>query len=188
MKRAKGSRAILLDRDGTILKDQHYLSHPKQIEIYKGVIPTLRKLKSQGWKIIIGTNQSGVGRGYFTVEALHVVHDRLESLFKRGRLHIDEIYFCPHRPEADCHCRKPRPGMLDAARRKFNLDLSRCVVVGDKEGDILWGKRGGTKTILVLTGKGRKTLRTMKTKPDHVARSLVTAAQWIEKYGNDRAA
>ncbi len=78
--------------------------------------------------------------------------------------------------------------MLQAARRKYKLDLSRCVVVGDKEGDILWGQRGGTKTILVLTGKGKKTLKTMKAKPDHVAKSLVTAAQWIEKNGNDRAA
>lgn len=186
MKAGKGAKAVLLDRDGTILRDHHYLSNPDRIEIYKGVVPTLRRLKRRGWKVIIGTNQSGVGRGYFSVDAMHAVHDRLHRIFRRGRLHIDEIFFCPHHPEDGCHCRKPMPGMLEAARRKHRLDLSRCVVVGDKEGDILWGRRGGAKTVLVLTGKGRETLRTMKTKPDHVAKTLVTAAKWIEKYANDR--
>ncbi len=177
-------RAIFLDRDGTILKDMHYLSNPDHISIYRGVIPALRRLRKDGWRLVIGTNQSGVGRGYFTVETVHKVHDRLLSIFRRNKLHIDEILFCPHHPEKNCHCRKPQLGMLLKARNKYKLNLKDCIVIGDKECDILWGKRGGTKTILVLTGKGRKHQKILKrgrVRPDHVTSSLATAVRWIER-------
>lgn len=176
----KNSRkAVFLDRDGTILKDMHYLANPDHIAIYRGVIPALRRLRENGWRLIIGTNQSGIGRGYFTVETLHVIHDRLLEIFRKSKLEIDEILFCPHHPEAGCRCRKPEVGMLLKAKKKFGLDLKRCVVIGDKVGDVLWGKKGGARTILVLTGKGKKHRRKLKAQPDKVARSLVTAADWI---------
>ncbi len=177
-------RAIFLDRDGTILKDRHYLSNPDHISIYKGVIPALKELRKAGWRLVIGTNQSGIGRGFFTVETLHKIHRRLLSIFKKNKLVIDEILFCPHHPEEKCHCRKPQLGMLLKAKEKFHLDLKKCIVIGDKECDILWGKRGGAKTILVLTGKGMKHRKILKVKPDHVARSLATATGWIHKNGN----
>ncbi len=175
------SRAIFLDRDGTILKDMHYLSNPDHISIYRGVIPALKRLRKAGWRLVIGTNQSGIGRGYFTVDTLHKIHGRLLSIFERHELVIDEILFCPHHPEENCHCRKPQIGMLHKAREKYNLDLKQCIVIGDKECDILWGKKGGARTILVLTGKGRKHRKKLKVKPDHVTHSLTTAARWIEK-------
>lgn len=175
------NRAVILDRDGTVIKDRHYLSHPDQIQIYQGVISALKKLKKKGWKVVIGTNQSGIGRGYFTLETLKKVHDRLENIFKKNGLKIDEIYFCPHRPEENCHCRKPRIGMLKAAKKKYNLDLKKSVVIGDKECDVIWGKKAGSQTILVLTGYGKKTLKKSHFKADVVARSLTTAVKWILK-------
>lgn len=177
------NKAVIMDRDGTIVKDCHFLSDPKHLQIYKGVFPALRKLGENGWKLIIGTNQSGVGRGYFGVDAVHLVHDRLIELFEKERVKINEIYFCPHHPDDNCVCRKPELGMLTQAARKFQLDLRQCVVVGDKESDILWGKRGGTRTVLVLTGKGKKTRRKMKQNPDYVSKSFYDAAKWILKNG-----
>lgn len=175
------NRAVLLDRDGTIVKDTHYLSRAEDVRIYKGVIPALKKLKKNGWKLIIGTNQSGIGRGFFGLDALKKIHNKLHSIFAGRDLKIDAIYFCPHQPKDRCPCRKPNTGMLRKAAKKFRLDLKKCVVVGDNECDILWGKNGGTKTVLVLSGKGRRTVRSLKTKPNYVALTLPRAVEWILK-------
>ena len=175
------NKAVILDRDGTLIKDGHYIRDPKKIFIYKGVIPALKTLKEKGWKIIVGTNQSGIGRGYFTVDTLKKIHEALDKLFYEKALKIDGIFFCPHHPEENCHCRKPNLGMLLEAAKKHHLDLSACVVIGDKECDILWGKNGGAKTILVLTGKGKKTRRHSRVRPDHISPALPQAVQWILK-------
>ena len=174
-------KAVLLDRDGTILRDAHYLSDPNRIHIYKGVIPALKGLKKRGWKVIIATNQSGIARGYLTLERLEEIHRRMLSIFKKNKLEIDEIYFCPHHPDDHCLCRKPNTGMLLEAAKKFKLDLKKSVVIGDNECDILWGKNGGTKTILVLSGKGKRFHKKLKATPDHVSTTLVQAIGWILK-------
>ncbi|MBI2118054.1 MAG: HAD family hydrolase [Elusimicrobia bacterium] len=175
----KEKKAIFLDRDGTLIKDTHYLNHPNQIQIYKGVIPALKKIKKAGWRIIIGTNQSAIGRGILSVEMLQKIHKILVGIFKKSGVKIDEIFFCPHHPKENCICRKPNLGMLLKGAKKYQLDLKKCIVVGDNKCDILWGKNGGTKTILVLTGKGKKTLADSKVKPDHISPTLKTAAKWI---------
>lgn len=172
-----------MDRDGTILKDGRYLSDPDAIRIYKGVVPALKKLDGEGWKLIIGTNQSGIGRGYFGLEALEKTHDRLLRMFRKEKVRICDIFFCPHHPDAGCDCRKPAVGMLLEAARRHRLDLSRCVVVGDKPSDIEWGRKGGARTVLVLTGSGRKSRKKLKRPPDHVAPNFSLAADWILKNG-----
>ena len=177
----KKNKAVFLDRDGTILKDRKYLSDPDDIELYKGAVAALKKLKSRGWKLIIGTNQSGIRRGYFTEEDLKKVHDRLLCMFREQGLDIDEIIYCPHGPEDRCKCRKPHTGMIEKAAKKFGLNLRACVVVGDKSSDIHWGQRAGSRTVLVLTGVGKKTLSEPGVKSDYVARSLPYAAEWIIK-------
>ena len=181
------NKAVFLDRDGTILKDCDYLSNPDHIRVYKGVIPALKNLKKKGWRLVIGTNQSGIGRGYFTVKEMEKVHRRLFSIFKKDGLVMDMVVFCPHGPNDGCDCRKPGQGMIRKAAKRFNLDLEQCVAVGDKESDILWGKRAGARTVLVLTGSGRKVRDARRVKPDYVARSLSYAVKWILKNGNDRA-
>lgn len=179
MSKKMNNKAVILDRDGTIVRDRHFLADPKHVEFYKGVIPALRKLRDRGWKLIIGTNQSGIGRGYFTLKEMHRVHDRIEEIFRRNRLRVDEILFCPHHPEAGCFCRKPQLGMMIKAAKKHRLDLKQCWVVGDKESDILWGRKAGARTILVLTGSGRRELKKSKVRPDRVSRTLTHAAEWI---------
>lgn len=176
---AMKNRALIMDRDGTVFKDSHFLRDPDGIRIYRGAIPALRRLRRKGWKLIIGTNQSGIGRGYFTLSTLKKIHDRFISICRKNHVKIDDIFFCPHHPNAHCSCRKPRPGMLYKAARKFNLDLKRCVIVGDKPSDIEWGRKAGAKTVLVLTGKGMRTRSKLRTAPDYVARSLPHAIRWI---------
>lgn len=177
----KKNKAIFLDQDGTLIQDRHYLSDPDKIRIYPGVIPSLKKLKAKGWKLIVGTNQSGIGRGYFTARALKQVHQRLLSIFRKHNLLLDDIFFCPHHPSAGCNCRKPESGMLRKAARRHLLNLKECYVIGDKESDILWGKRAGAKAILVLTGYGKEHRSACAGKADHIARSLPSAVEWILK-------
>lgn len=170
-----------MDRDGTVFKDCHFLSDPDKIQIYKGVIPALKKLNRHGWKLIIGTNQSGIARGYLSLDTLEKIHQKFLSICRKNNLKIDEIFFCPHHPEDRCHCRKPNIGMIMQAARKHRLDVKKCVVIGDKESDIEWGERAGTRTILVLTGRGKQTRRRLKSKPDHICLSLPYAVDWILK-------
>ena len=177
----KNHRAVIMDRDGTILEESHYLDDPEGIEIYAGVIPALRKLKIRGWKLIVGTNQSGIGRGYFSKDTLHKIHDRFLSICRKRGLEIDEIYYCPHHPKERCACRKPKIGMLRKAERDFDLNLKDCVVVGDKRCDIDWGRRAGARTILVLTGYGKSASRSTRARAHYIAKTLTHAVQWILK-------
>lgn len=175
------NRAVILDRDGTLFPDSDYLDDPSKIRVYKGVIPALKKLKARGWKIIVGTNQSGIGRGYFTHRTVHKIHARLQAICGNNGAKIDKIYYCPHRPGQNCSCRKPKTGMLKAAARKFRLDLKECVVVGDKKCDVDWGRAVGAKSVLVLTGYGRRASPGTRRRTHYIARSLAQAVEWILK-------
>ena len=179
LNRAKPNRAVFMDRDGTVIKDSHYLSDPEGVQIYKGVIGALKQLEKKGWNLIIGTNQSGVARGYFTMDAVERIHRKFLSICRKNGVNIRQIFVCPHHPGDLCRCRKPKTGMLTDAAKKFNLDLKECVVVGDKKCDIEWGRKVGARTVLVLTGKGRRTRAKGNAKPHHVSRSLPHAARWI---------
>ncbi len=171
-----------MDRDGTLFRDSNYLSNPDGIRIYKGVLPALKALKSRGWKLIVGTNQSGIGRGYFGHDTVQKIHDRFTSICRKNSVKIDKIYYCPHRPDENCECRKPRSKMIRQAEKEFNLDLSKCVVVGDKKCDIDWGRNAGAKTVLVMTGYGRKASPETRKRAHHISKSLTHAAKWIQTH------
>jgi D-glycero-D-manno-heptose 1,7-bisphosphate phosphatase len=147
------------------------------------LIPTakraLRRLQDAGYKLFIVTNQSGVGRGYFTREAVEQIHAYLDEQFGTAGIKFDRYYVCPHHPEDHCECRKPRPKFLREAADEFGLDLSRCFMVGDRSSDIQAGINAGTKTILVMTGVGRETLAKAEAKPDYVADDIDAASDWI---------
>src|SRR5213592_4608861 len=125
------SPAVFIDRDGTIMEDINYCSHPKDVRIFSGVLEALRCLKSRGFKLIIITNQSGIGRGLFTLDQYREVE--AEVLRQLGPGLIDATYFCPHLPGQHCSCRKPATGMILEATGKYRIDLSRSFLVGDKE-------------------------------------------------------
>jgi D-glycero-D-manno-heptose 1,7-bisphosphate phosphatase len=174
-------RFVLLDRDGTLNEERHYLSDPDQLEILAGVPAALRRLAAQGFGLVVVTNQSGVARGYFDIATLGRIHDRLQALLAAEGARLDGIYICPHGPDEDCACRKPLPGMVEQAARDFGFDPAQAFVVGDKAADIDLARAVGAKAILVRTGWGRKTEQEGRCSPDVIVDDLAGAADWIER-------
>lgn len=150
--------AFLFDRDGTLIKDKHYLSNPDGVELLPGVGEALGRLSEQGSRLFLVSNQSGVGRGMFPLEAVHACNRRLAELLEPYGAAFEDMVFCPHSPEEQCTCRKPGTGMWEELRKRHRLSPERCVMVGDKEEDMLFAAVAelGTR-ILVLTGKGKAT-------------------------------
>jgi len=142
--------AVFVDRDGTIMHDALYCSDPKQVHVFEDVPAALRQLKANGYKLIIITNQSGIGRGFFTVDQYRAVE--AEVLRQLGDNLIDGTYFCPDVPEQPSQCRKPAPGMILEAARDHHIDLARSFFIGDKETDAESGRNAGVRTIRVRTG------------------------------------
>lgn len=144
--------AVFLDRDGTLMRDVDYCGDPGKVEVFNGVTESLRRLKGNGYKLIIITNQSGLGRGYFNAEQYQAV--QAELLRQVGANLIDATYMCPDTPDTGSKRRKPSPEMIFEAAREHNLDLARSIFVGDKKSDIDCGRNAGVKTLLVRTGYG----------------------------------
>ena len=144
------SAAIFIDRDGTIMEDTDYCSHPEDVRIFPGMPEALRRLKSQGYKLIIITNQSGIGRELFTLEQYRAVES--EVLRQLGDGLIDATYYCPDAPGQHSDCRKPAPGMVIKAARDHQIDLSRSFLIGDKEVDVECAHNAGVCAIRVRTG------------------------------------
>jgi D-glycero-D-manno-heptose 1,7-bisphosphate phosphatase len=168
------SPAVFVDRDGTIMQDVDYCSDPQQVKIFAGVPEALKRLKSKGFKLIIITNQSGIGRGLFSVGQYRAVEG--EVLRQLGNGLIDATYFCPDVPGQQSTCRKPAPGMIVAATREHQIDLSRSFLIGDKEIDVECGHNAGVRTIRVRTGFDHETTGSMA---DWVADDLPAAVEII---------
>jgi histidinol-phosphate phosphatase family protein len=174
--------AVFLDRDGTLIRETGYLSDPDQVELLAGVPEALADLAAAGLPLVVISNQSGVGRGRFGPEVVHAVNARLRRALAAHGVGLDAIYFCPHAPEDDCPCRKPRPGMLLRAAEDLLIDLRHSFVVGDKLIDVEAGYLARASAVLVRTGYGREEearLAASAPEPDHVADDLKRAARWI---------
>jgi len=175
------ARAVFLDRDGTLLRERGYLGDPRRLRFYERSFDGLRLLRRTGFKLFIITNQSGVGRGYFTLSQLSQVNAAFQrALLKKG-VRIDGIYFCPHLPEAGCSCRKPRPGLVRRAQKQFRLDLKRSYVIGDQVRDIELARKVGAKGILVLTGAGRTSRASARKWSTKITSDVASASRWILK-------
>jgi D-glycero-D-manno-heptose 1,7-bisphosphate phosphatase len=148
----KLSPAVFLDRDGTLMRDVDYCGDPQDVHLFPRTAEALRKLKKAGYKLIIVTNQSAIGRGYFNEAAYRAVEREVAR--QLGEDLIDATYFCPHAPDHECECRKPQPGMIRQGAREHHLDLGRSFFIGDKQSDIECGRNAGVKTVLVRTGYG----------------------------------
>ncbi|PYJ07836.1 MAG: HAD family hydrolase [Verrucomicrobia bacterium] len=144
--------AVFLDRDGTLMRDVDYCGDPGLVEVFAGAASALRQLKSSGYKLIVITNQSGIGRGYFTEDEYRAVEQ--EFLRQLGGDLIDATFYCADLPDANSSRRKPAPGMILEAERAHHLDLARSYFIGDKTSDIECGRNAGVRTILVQTGYG----------------------------------
>ena len=175
------SRLVLIDRDGTINVERHYLSSPEQIELFPNSAKGIKLLRDLGLKVVIITNQSAIGRRIFDVERLAEIHERLSNVLNDAETVVDAIYFCPHLPEDNCNCRKPLTAMARQAETEFGAELSKSFVIGDNVCDIELGKNINATTILVRTGYGKRTEEEKKTQPDYIVENLFEAACLIKE-------
>lgn len=144
-------KAVLVDRDDTLCPDVPYCSDPARIRVFPDVPEAVGRLNSAGYLVLMVTNQSGIGRGYFGVSDLRKVNDELISQIKRGGGRIDDVFFCPHRPEDNCGCRKPKTGMGVQAIERYSLDPGACWMIGDKPTDMEFGRNLGMRCIQVTS-------------------------------------
>jgi histidinol-phosphate phosphatase family protein len=143
------NRAVFLDRDGTMAKDVSYCRRWEDFILFPYTAKAIKLLKEQGFKVIVVTNQSGIARGYFTEETLTQIHDKLQKELAKENASVDAIYYCPHHPDDNCDCRKPKPRMVLQAAEEHDIDLSQSFVVGDLPTDVGLGKSAGCRTVLV---------------------------------------
>ncbi|HVA49100.1 MAG TPA: HAD family hydrolase [Pirellulales bacterium] len=174
-------RFVLLDRDGTINVECHYLSDPDDLELLPNAAEGLAELKRLGLGLVVVTNQSGVGRGFFDEDRLNAVHERLHALLRSSGVEIDGIVCCTHRPDEGCGCRKPLPGLVEAAAREHGFLPSDSFVIGDKPCDIDLGRAVGATTLLVRTGYGGQYATDAALQPDYVVDDLLHASRVIEE-------
>lgn len=179
-------RAVFLDRDGTINVEKDYLHRIEDFEFIDGAPEAIRRLRQAGYLVVVVTNQSGVARGYFSLEEVDALHRHLQRELAASGTAVDAFYTCPHHPTAGqgelrqaCDCRKGEPGMLLQAAAELDIDLTASFMVGDKRADIEAGRRAGCSPLLVLTGYGSREARFFPTGEVPFCADLGAAADFI---------
>ena len=175
-------KVVFIDRDGTLIELIPYLIDPNKIKFLDGTLEGLSIMKKENIKLVIITNQSGIGRGFFTEKDLNLFHKVFEEKLKKCGVFVDGIFFCPHSPEDECGCRKPKTKLLHQAVSSLKMKSSNYFFIGDTISDILAGNDFGCKTILVETGYGKKErlkLDSKSIRPNKIASNLKDAAEWI---------
>ncbi len=175
---------VFLDRDGVINEDSpDYIKCWAEFRFIPGSLEAIARLTRSGWSVIVITNQSAINRRMVALTELETMHRKLRQAVCASGGRIRDIFVCPHRPDEGCACRKPKPGLILAARERYGLDLASAVMVGDSVKDILAGRAAGCgRTVLVQTGNGRTAGQTLEKNgqpPDHVAADLDRAVRWI---------
>jgi len=174
----KPGPAVFIDRDGTINKEVLYLHEPEQFELLPNVPEGMKKFQDMGYRIVVITNQPGIGMGYYSKNDFFAVNRTMLSHLSKAGILVDKIYFCPHSKSEKCDCRKPEQALINRAKEELNLDLSRSIIIGDRTGDMETGRRAGMTTILVRTGfKGEDD--DYPGEPDYRAEDLMDAANWV---------
>jgi D-glycero-D-manno-heptose 1,7-bisphosphate phosphatase len=172
-----------LDRDGTIAEEVGYLNHVSRFRMLSGAPEAIRRLNEARLPVVVVTNQSGVGRGYFPDSLVQQVHGKMIAELQVAGARLDGLYYCPHVKADCCACRKPNTGMLEQAVKDLGLDLQRSFVVGDRHGDIELAHRAGARSILVRTGYGEGEIelhaKDWQQQPEYVAADLGEAVDWI---------
>jgi len=178
-----GRPAVFLDRDGVINENREdYVKSWDEFVFLPGVFEALRKLAENSWLVVVISNQSAINRGLVSRAIVDEINSRMMEAVERHGGRIEAVLYCPHRPDENCNCRKPRPGLLLEAARRFNIDLSRSYLVGDALSDIAAGLSVGCQSILVLTGRGKEELNRLVREHYigyHVAADLGEAVGWI---------
>jgi D-glycero-D-manno-heptose 1,7-bisphosphate phosphatase len=174
MKNNEQRKAAFLDRDGTLIEEVNFLSRVEDVSVFPFTFEALELLKQAGFLLIVVTNQSGIGRGIYDSDAMHAIHDTMQSQLNGM---IDAFYFCPHLPCDGCTCRKPGLGMLKSAASDFEIDFDGSWMFGDKKIDVETGQSAGIKSALVMTGYGRAHAGTLDTDPDFIGENLLDAVR-----------
>lgn len=169
------SKAVFLDRDGVIIEETGYGYKIEDLKLIKNAVEGLKLLKD--YRLFIITNQSGIGKGIYKIKDFIKYNNYLLKELKKRNISIEKTYYCPHKPEDNCSCRKPKAKFLKSAEKEFNLDIKKSFTIGDKKIDVELGKNAGCKSVLVLTGYGAKSQKSSK--PDYTAKDLLDAAKWI---------
>jgi D-glycero-D-manno-heptose 1,7-bisphosphate phosphatase len=158
------NKAVFLDRDGTIIREQYgvYITKPNQVELIDGAALGIKELRKAGYKIIVITNQGGIDLGFITKEELVDINSEMILQLEQSSgigVPIDDIYFCPHHPKVQsCNCRKPSPLLVEMACGAYEIDVLQSWFVGDRADDIMCGSNAGCRTVLVMTGEGRRSV------------------------------
>lgn len=182
--------AAFLDRDGVLIRDTGYVYRPEDLEILPGVFEALKLLHDKGFLLIVISNQAGVARGYFPIEAVHTFHKAMQDRIEEELgFRLDGIYFCPHHPMGEvmeysmnCKCRKPGTALLEEAGQAFPIDWDRSIMVGDKDSDVECGQRAGLISLLVESDQ----YASEGGNPHARVRDLLEAAQWTLKHMPDQ--
>lgn len=175
---AKPSPAVFIDRDGTINEEVLYLGDPKKFKLLPNALEGIKKFQEMGYRIIITTNQPGIGMGYYSKEDFYAVNREMLKQFSKEKILVDKIYFCPHSKSEQCDCRKPGQKFVELAKRDLNLDIGKSIFIGDKTSDLETGRIAGMKTIAVKTGFAAED-KEFEITPDYVAEDLLKAAKLI---------
>jgi D-glycero-D-manno-heptose 1,7-bisphosphate phosphatase len=168
--------AAFIDRDGTLIEEVNFLSSVGDLEVFPYTADALRRLKENGFWIVVVTNQSGIGRGIYTEADMHAIHDAMQAKLDGA---IDAFYFCPHLPDAGCECRKPGLGMLNFAQRDLEIDLERSWMIGDKRIDVETARAAKIGSALVLTGYGSEHQHELEQAPDVIGDELLKSVELI---------
>lgn len=152
-------KLIILDRDGTINQDSdNYIKSPDEWIPLPGSIEAIGRLTRAGYRVVVATNQSGIARGLYDMDTLNRIHIKMSNAVRDRGGEIDGIFFCPHGPDDDCDCRKPKPGLFTEIAARLKTNLNSVYAVGDSERDIVAARAGGAVPVMVRTGKGERTL------------------------------
>jgi D-glycero-D-manno-heptose 1,7-bisphosphate phosphatase len=156
----RSAKLIVLDRDGVINYDsEHFIKSPDEWRPVPGSVEAIARLNHAGYRVVVATNQSGIGRGLFDMGMLNTIHEKMHKALAHAGARVDAIFFCPHTADSKCECRKPKAGMLIEIGKRFNAELTAVPCIGDSLRDLQAAEAVGAQPILVLTGKGEKTLR-----------------------------
>jgi D-glycero-D-manno-heptose 1,7-bisphosphate phosphatase len=179
-------RYVILDRDGTIIKEHNHLTDKALVELIPGVASGLLQMRELGLGLVIVTNQSAIGRGILDYQRLDAIHARMKELLYQEGVTLDGIFFCPHTPEDNCTCRKPKVGLVELAFKELRFNTRECFIVGDKPCDIELGKRIGGITFLVRTGYGSQVEISQTIQADYVVDNLQAASNIMKQIIADR--
>jgi D-glycero-D-manno-heptose 1,7-bisphosphate phosphatase len=151
-------KLVILDRDGVINFDSaQFIKSPAEWKPIPGSLEAIARLNQNGYRVVVATNQSGIGRGLFDMDTLNAIHNKMHKAVAALGGRIDAIFYCPHAADSQCTCRKPKPGMFERIASSFNVDLDNVPAIGDSLRDLQAGSAAGCRPMLVLTGKGQKT-------------------------------